>query len=120
VYLQQLPIFTSVPATETMGPICTGFDPDSGSNIGVQLTRHPSACGHGINLNRTCITKVFPNPAVGRKHVNAQPAVKMTAKKSKCISFDDISHKDDSIVGINWGSIGQTFLNVAKMLRNLY
>jgi hypothetical protein len=73
-----------------------------------------NARGHGINFNRTCITRVLPNPAVGRKPDTTPSPLDMVAKKSKHISFDDINHKDNSIVGINWVSIGQTFLNVAK------
>jgi hypothetical protein len=108
-YLQQLPIFADFAISETMGPLCQEFDPASSNNIGVQLTKHTNARGNGINLNRTCITKVFPNPAVGRKPDDTQPTLNVTAKKSKRISFDDISHKDDSIMGVNWGSIGQIF-----------
>jgi hypothetical protein len=40
------------------------------------------------------------------------------AKKSKRVSFDQFDHKDDQIVSINWGSIRQTFLNVAKKVAN--
>jgi hypothetical protein len=54
-----------------------------GSNIGVQLIEHTNNRGHGINLNRSCITKVLPNPAVGRDIKTVTRGVKTSAKKSK-------------------------------------
>jgi hypothetical protein len=65
--MQQLPIFVGCVTSETMGPISVGFDPDSGSNIGVQLTQRVNTGGRQMNLNITCITRVLPNPAIGRQ-----------------------------------------------------
>jgi hypothetical protein len=69
-----------------------------------------------MNLNRTCITKVLPNPAVDRQPL---PTVNVPKRKSQRISFDEFDQHDDNIVGIKWGSIGQTFLIVAKRLQTL-
>jgi hypothetical protein len=114
--LGQIPIFTGIAATDTVGPPSTGYDPESGSIIGVQLLDHLSESGKplGMNLNRTCITKSLPNPAVGRDVKLQAKSGKDSAKKSRRISFEQLQHHDDNIVGINWASIGQTFLNVAK------
>jgi hypothetical protein len=67
-----------------------------------------------MNLNRTCITRVFSNPAVNRAPDTDSPPLHVPNKKTKRVSFDELDHHDDNIVGINWGSIGQTFLNIAK------
>jgi hypothetical protein len=96
----QLPIFIGSKTDETTGPLCWGFDPDSGSNIGVECTEHVKTGGRGMNLNRTCITKVLPNPAVGRQPKQL-PIVDISKKKSKRISFDEFHHDDDNIVDSN-------------------
>jgi hypothetical protein len=58
--IEQLPIFIDCETSVITGPICTGFDPNSGSNIGAQLLSHVSPDGKdvGINHNRNCITRV--------------------------------------------------------------
>jgi hypothetical protein len=99
--MQELPIFTGCKTNETTGPIREGFDRDSGSNIGIQLTRRIMPGGRSTNLNRTCITKVLPNPAVNHSTPPAPALVDASAKKSKQLSFDQFNHKDDHVVGIN-------------------
>jgi hypothetical protein len=110
-FMGQIPIFTGSNTNDTTGPLCVGFDPKSGSQVGVELTRHEKKGGRGMNLNRTCITKALPNPAVDRKPA---PLVDPSKKRSKRLSFDEFEQQDDSTVSIDWGSLGQTLLSVAK------
>jgi hypothetical protein len=67
-----------------------------------------------MNLNRSYIARTSPNPAVGRNVKTVKMNEKASAKKTKKISFEHLQHHDNQIVDINWGSIGQTFLNVTK------
>jgi hypothetical protein len=110
-FLGQIPIFTGSRTDDKNGPLCIGFDSKSGSQIGFELTRHEKKGGRGMNLNRTCITKALPNPASDRK---PPVVVDYPKRKSKRISFDEFEQQDDSIVGFDWGSLGQTLLSVAK------
>jgi hypothetical protein len=38
-FLTQYPLFAGCRTTEKIGPACVGYDPDSGSNIAMQLSR---------------------------------------------------------------------------------
>jgi hypothetical protein len=54
------PLLTARTTNERVGPVCVGFDPDSGSNVGVTLTSQRTTGGKQLNLNRPCIARTFP------------------------------------------------------------
>jgi hypothetical protein len=58
-FLAQYPFPTGCETREMIGTACVGYDPDSGSNVGVQLASQTTSRGKQLNLNRIRTARTF-------------------------------------------------------------
>jgi hypothetical protein len=114
-FLAQYPLFARCETTEKIGPVSVGYDPDSGSDIGVQFASQRTGGGKQLNPNRNWIACGFSNPAETVQSRRRPSFVQsITVGKKMRFSFHEVPSDDRPNTELSLASLGNTFLNVAK------